>query len=62
MRIELEAVHLRDNRYAVRPKNQLGACGWHPCAWSVQYINARSAAEALKKAKPLYVWQEPKGP
>lgn len=48
---ELEATHLRDNRYAVRPKGQLGTCGWHPKAWTVVYVNARNAEEAIRKAK-----------
>lgn len=58
-RVEMEATHLRGNHYAVRPKEQLGTMGWHPCAWSVQFINANSKEEALRKAKPLYVWKEP---
>lgn len=48
----MEAVHLRDNLWAVRPKGALGACGWvEGKAWTVQYIRARSAEEALRKAK-----------
>jgi len=49
--IEYEATHLRGNRWAVRPLGQLGTCGWHPVPWTVQYINARSADEAVRKAK-----------
>lgn len=42
----MEAVHLRDNLGA------LGTCGWMGGrAWTVQYIRARSAEEALRKAK-----------
>ena len=48
---ELEATHLRDRRYAVRPKGQLGTCGSWPCLWQVAYVNARSANEAIAKAK-----------
>jgi hypothetical protein len=48
--IGMEAVLLRGNTYAVRPKGQLGTCGWHPYPWTVQYIRARSASEAVFKA------------
>ena len=49
--VELEATPLRDGKWAVRPKGQLGTCGFHPIPWTVQYIRARSAAEAIRKAK-----------
>lgn len=49
--IELEAVHLRGRTYAVRPKGQLGTCGWHPVPWIVEYIKASSEKEAIKKCK-----------
>lgn len=48
--MELEATHLRGNRWAVRPKGQLGTCGWYPIPWTVEYVNARSAEEAVEKA------------
>ena len=47
----LEATDLRGGRYAVRPIGQLGTCGWYPFAWTVRYVNARSAADAIRKAK-----------
>jgi len=48
----MEAVYLRDNLWAVRPKGALGTCGWiNGIAWTVQYIRAKSAEEALRKAK-----------
>lgn len=47
---ELEAMHLRGNRYAVRPIGQLGTCGWRPRPWTVIYVNARSTADAIRKA------------
>lgn len=50
---ELEATHLRGNLYVVRPKGQLGTCGFYPKAWTIQYIRASSLVEALRKAKPL---------
>jgi hypothetical protein len=46
----LEATELRPGLYAVRPKGQLGTCGFYPCAWTVQYIKASSAAEAVRRA------------
>lgn len=47
----MEATHLRGNRWAVRPAGQLGTCGWHPEPWTVIYVTARSADEAVSKAK-----------
>jgi hypothetical protein len=47
----LEATHLRDNLWAVRPEGQLGTCGWSPQPWTVVYVKARTAAEAISKAK-----------
>jgi len=35
---------------AVRPQGALGTCGWAPEPWTVQYVRARSAEEALRKA------------
>lgn len=47
--LEIEATHLRGNRYALRPKGQLGTCGFSPRAWTVQYVTARSPEEAVRK-------------
>jgi len=49
----LEATHLRDNRWAVRPAGQLGTCGWHPKPWSVVYVTASTAAAAVAKAEKI---------
>lgn len=46
----LEATHLRDNVYAVRPVGQLGTCGFHPIPWTVEYVRARSCEDAVRKA------------
>lgn len=46
----LAATHLRDNRWAVRPIGQLGTCGWYPYPWTVIYVTARTADEAVAKA------------
>ena len=51
--VEMEAMHLRGNMWAVRPKGQLGTMGWHPYPWSVCYVNADSAKQALARAKAL---------
>lgn len=53
-KFDLEAVHLRDNRYAVRPRGALGTCGWiDNRAWSVIYVNANSPEAAIIKAMRL---------
>lgn len=49
--IELEATQLRANRWAVRPKGELGTCGWCPQPWTVVYVKAATAAEAIRKAR-----------
>ena len=50
--MELEATQIRgQHRYAVRPKGQLGTCGWYPSAWTVAYVTAVSEKEAIAKAK-----------
>lgn len=50
-KFDLEATHLRDNRYAVRPRDVCGTCGWiDNRAWSVIYVNARTPDEAITKA------------
>lgn len=45
-----EADHLWDNRWAVRPRGQLGTMGWYPRPWTVIYVNAKSEKEAIRKA------------
>lgn len=49
--IEYEATELRNQKWAVRPKGQLGTCGWAPRPWTVIYVKARCAEEALHKAE-----------
>ena len=48
--MKMEATYLRDGLYAVRPHGQLGTCGWYPVAWTVQYVNASSREDAIRKA------------
>lgn len=49
--MELEATHLRENKWAVRPAGQLGTCGFHPEPWTVIYVKAASAGAAIAKAE-----------
>lgn len=49
--MKLEATHLREDLYAVRPQGALGSCGRTAEPWVVQYVRARSPEEAIKKAK-----------
>jgi hypothetical protein len=49
--IEMEATQLRGNRWIVRPKGQLGTCGWSPIPWEAVYVTARDAADAIAKAR-----------
>jgi len=51
--VTLEATHLKGRRYAVSPLGQLGTCGYYPTAWTVQFINAASPEDAIRKAKPI---------
>lgn len=48
---ELEATHLRGNRYCVRPKGRLGTCGFYPFAWNAVFVTARNADSAIAKAR-----------
>jgi hypothetical protein len=50
---KLEATLLRDRRYAVRPKGQLGTCGWYPKFWVVIYVKANSPEQAILRAMRL---------
>ena len=50
--INYVAENLRDNRWVVRPGGCLGTCGWiDGIPWTADFVNARSAEEALRKAK-----------
>lgn len=49
--MKLEATALRGDRWAVRPEGQLGTCGWHPEPWTVIYVKAVSAVDAVTKAE-----------
>lgn len=54
----LEATHLRGNRWAVRPAGQLGTCGFHPEPWTVRYVTARNAEDAVRKSARLNAKKE----
>ena len=53
---ELEATALSSGRWAVRPKGQLGTCGFHPYPWAVIYVRAFTAEGAIARA--LRGWHE----
>lgn len=53
--IPLEATHIRGRQWCVKPVGQLGTCGFHPVPWTAQFIRAKTAEEALRKAKPVLV-------
>jgi hypothetical protein len=48
-KMKLEAVQLRNGEWCVRPQGQLGTCGWHPKAWTAQFVRAASADAAVRK-------------
>ncbi len=48
--MELKAKLIRPGRYVVRPGNQCGTCGSYPYLWTAQFINAKTATEAIIKA------------
>lgn len=54
-KVPLEATHLRQNLWCVRPVGQLGTCGFHPVPWTAQFIWAKSAEAALRAAKPVLI-------
>jgi len=47
--MQLEATELRPGRWAVKPLDQLGTCGFYPVAWTVHYVNAKTAGDAVRK-------------
>lgn len=51
--IPLEATHVQGRDYTVRPAGAWGTCGLIPVPWTVQYIEAGSPDEAIRKAKPI---------
>ena len=49
--MKLEAAHLKDNKYAVRPAGALGTCGWiEGQPWDIMYVHANSPEDAVEKA------------
>lgn len=55
----LEATHLRGSLWVVRPKNQLGTCGFHPAPWYAQFITAYSSENAINKTAHLVFTNPP---
>ena len=54
---DLEATKLRGRKWAVRPKGQLGTCGFYPYPWAVVYVTAKSAEEAIETAESIEATQ-----
>lgn len=50
--MKYEAEQLR-NGWLVRPEGQLGTIGWHPEPWEALFVKARTADEALRKARTI---------
>ena len=53
--MEYEATELRDfghdtMTWAVRPRGQIGTMDWYPEPWTVIYVRAHTAGEAISKA------------
>lgn len=47
----LEATRINTNRWAVRPQGQLGTCGSWPYLWTVMYVTANSAEQAIRQVE-----------
>ena len=54
-KVPLEATHLRGQQWCVKPVGQLGTCGFSPVPWTAQFVRAKSAEEALRRAKPILI-------
>ncbi len=49
--MKLVALHLRDNKWVVRPEGCLGTMGWKDgVPWTAIFVTARSESQALAKA------------
>lgn len=49
--IPLDAIQLHSGVWVVRPVNQLGTCGFYPTPWAAYFTRARSAEDAIRKAR-----------
>lgn len=54
----VEATHLRDNRWAVRPAGACGTMGWTPYHWDVVYVSAPNTSAAIQKAAREVIRQQ----
>jgi hypothetical protein len=53
----LEATHLRDTLWCVRPEGRCGTCGWiDGRAWTAQFVRATSAEDAIRKASTFIIY------
>lgn len=46
---ELEAEYIKPRKFCVKPKNQLGTCGWYPRPWTALFITAKNEKDAINK-------------
>lgn len=53
-----EVSHLMDQRWAVRPFGCVGTSGFYPFPWTVVYVTASNAEEAMKKARVEIIRQK----
>lgn len=52
--VEMHAEPIHNNEWVVRPAGQLGTVGFYPVPWTAQFVYARDAREAIRKARPLW--------
>jgi len=45
MCINLEIINFRSGAKGVKPKGQLGTCGWSPRAWQLVYVLPEESAK-----------------
>lgn len=56
----LETVQLDGGTLCVRPRGELGTCGWHPRPWQLAVVEAgEPPLEAFLAANPRWVKLEP---
>jgi len=57
-RLPRTVTHLRGQKYAVSPCDQVGTCGFWPVPWNVQYVIARTPEDALKKSYQYLITEQ----
>jgi hypothetical protein len=51
--VEYEATRLKGRHFVVRPRGQLGTCGFYPIPWQAVFTKAATEREALKRARNI---------